>query len=172
MNEAESGLAKFSGTEGHAGAKRAADILEQFLAKCKACQGEGRRRSALKFAPLLERELSNTIDQLLGGMGLGGAGGMGEGQSGYSMRRSAMSNVGLYGKMPGMEQSGGKGKQGDKQSRGVGQKMHGGPDFNPSLLSGQDQGAASGGAAEAVPPRYRGRVGAYFKRIAEETPTE
>ncbi|HEV3022117.1 MAG TPA: hypothetical protein VGX76_06605, partial [Pirellulales bacterium] len=43
MASGESGLAAFSGTQGHAGAKQAADILEQFVKRCEgmgnACEG-------------------------------------------------------------------------------------------------------------------------------------
>ena len=44
MIECETGLAAFTGTDGHAGAQKAADILEQFLAKV---QRHGRRGAGL-----------------------------------------------------------------------------------------------------------------------------
>jgi hypothetical protein len=166
MLECETGLASFTGTDAHVGAQKAADMLEQFLAKGKAMDGEG--RACLKFQPGLEQALGNTIDQLLGEAGLGGSG---PGSNGYSMRRSALNNVGLFGALPGVEERSGKGSGDGKPGRGAGQKLAGSHD-DGSVITGQNLRTAAGTAAEGVPPRYRSRVGAYFQRIAEETPAE
>jgi hypothetical protein len=166
MLECETGLAAFSGTGGHAGAQKAADMLERFLAKGKGMDGEG--RACLKFQPGLEQALGNTIDQLLAEAGLGQSG---QGGSGYSMRRSALNNVGLFGSLPGMDPLSGKGSRDGMPGRGAGQKMAGSHD-DGSVITGQSLRTAAGAAAEGVPPRYRSRVGAYFQRIAEETPAE
>src|SRR5207249_7280443 len=103
-SDAEQGLGGFSGSRGHEGAKRAADILESFLSKCQGMGRQGAGGQCLpKFQPKLSQCLSNTISQLLSmsGFGSGGDGGFGQGAgNGFSARRNSLQNVGLYGSQP------------------------------------------------------------------------
>lgn len=164
MLEAETALADFSGTEGHAASGRAADILEEFLAKCEGMGNQG--QLCLKFQPSLESGLGHTIEQLLNEAGLG-SGGMGGGQSGYSTRRSTLDSVGLFGNLPGTDQMPGRTSQ---RSAPADRSQHpsAGSGDDAEIVSGQSVRAAAGSSGAGVPPRYRGRVGAYFRRIAEE----
>jgi hypothetical protein len=175
MANAESGLAEFSGTQGHASAKEAADILEQFLSKCSGMGKDGEAGQCLAFNPSLGECLGNTIEQLLADAGLKPGGksgsGMGEGTGGgYSSRRSTLQNVGLYGKMPALGPSA---RSGFGQNR-VGVPGRGDPAENPagrdpSLVGAAGELRATGAGATAVPLKYRRSVSQYFERIADET---
>jgi len=167
MADAAAGLAEFSGTRGYENAKRAADILEQFIGRCQS-MGDQAGRCPLKFGPSLGQCLSNSLNQLLSEAGLGM--GMGEGAGdGYSAQSSNLQNVGLYGALPALA--------GASERNDV-------TDTLPAL-SGPESGAAAatpgavelraGGLRHAggvddrlVPPRYRRRVAEYFQRIADE----
>lgn len=172
---AENGLAEFSGTEGHEGAKNAADILEKFIGRCQGMgqQGEIACRG-LKFRlneGLPGDCMANTVAQLLADAGFkqGNSSGMGAG-GGYSSRRSTLNNVGLYGNLP----TRGNPTQARGGRRGA---VAGGAGNSGSLADSaasnfdDNPGAvrAAGAAAAAVPVRYRSRVREYFQRIAEET---
>ena len=66
MEDAEAGLAAFSGTQGHASAQQAADILEKFLQKMQSQQGLGNSaRLCLRMQPKLSVALGATVEQLL-----------------------------------------------------------------------------------------------------------
>jgi hypothetical protein len=163
MDEAEQGLAEFSGSRAADGAQRAANILERFLSQCKGMGGKAGQ--CLRFSPGLEAALGDTVAQLLAEMGMNPGDGSGGG-SGYSARRNHLGNTGLFGRMPGMAEGRGRNRSGPT----AGSSSAGG------ATAGQP-GAASDSAAEftaggtagaAIPPRYRNRVGAYFQRIIEE----
>jgi hypothetical protein len=165
MTDAEKGLADFSGSAAHDGALRAADILEKFLSKSKS-NGE-MAGMCLKFSPALAESLGNTIEQLLGEMGLK-PGGQGGGPGGYSTRRSTLDNVGLYGQLPGLDQMAGRtGPRSGPAAEGSGSASSSDPG-QPGEITLPSQSRASAGAKVEVPPGYRSRVGAYFQRIAEE----
>ena len=167
MRDAEAGLAEFDGSKGHSGALRAADILEQFLGKCKSMGGQG--KMCLNFQPKLSAGLGNTVAQLLASAGLGmGEGGLGSG-GGYSASRTTLSNVGLYGSMPAFAAA---------TERGFGASSDG-PGAGGSRLSPEGTSKtqtfeakalehALGTGSSYVPIEYRKRVSAYFKRIADE----
>jgi len=75
--EAESALAEFSGTRGHAKAKEAAEILAKFIRICEPGDAEGipdLGKLCLVFQPTLLRGLGQTVEQLLGEMGLASVG--------------------------------------------------------------------------------------------------
>jgi hypothetical protein len=163
MSEAESGLAEFSGTRGGASAGRAAEILEQFLNKSEGMGGQG--RACLKFAPGLGQSLGQTVEQLLADMGLGD----GAGSGGYSTRRNSLDNVGLYGRMPMMEQSSG-GSRRNQQTGAVGTRGGTTPPGRSMPGTANPSARTASGSAEAlVPVPYRRRVAEYFQRIADET---
>jgi hypothetical protein len=165
MLDAETGLADFSGTSGHQNAERAADTLEKFLSKC---EGTGEMaRMCLKFQPTLESTIGNTVDQLLAELGLQ-PGGQGPGGGGYSTRRSTLSNVGLYGQMPGLDQMAGRVTNRDGGAGGTGGKSIGSNPAIPGEISLQTSLQAGGSPAVEIPTKYRKRVGAYFERIVEE----
>jgi hypothetical protein len=170
MAEAEAGLADFSGGRGHAGARKAAGILEKFVKRCEGGQGMmGRGQVCLRFQPCLKEGLGNTVEQLLADAGLMSGGGRGAG-GGTSASRSTLDNVGLYGTMPALGETtaGGRSRQG---VGGVGRSRQG-PATDPArpatVEADRDRRAAGAGDA-AVPLPYRGRVAEYFQRIAEET---
>lgn len=175
MSEAEAGLAEFSGLRGHAGAKKAADILEKFISRCQStgqeCEGtcEG-----LQFGPH-EDCLGETLKQLLADAGFDPGAGMGQGSgtgsgNGFSSRRSSMSNMGLYGNLPTRgnptQSKSGNGRQGPT----IGGSYRADADrVTSSRLDPHGLLKASGASEAAVPTRYRSRVEQYFQRIADES---
>jgi hypothetical protein len=163
MSEAEAGLSEFSGTRGHAGAQKAADILEKFLSKMQKIAGGA--KGALGSIPGLAELLGNTIAQLLGEEGYG-ENGSGSG-GGMSYRRSTLDNVGLYGQMAGMDPttSGGQGRDANSAGNSAGAVD---PNQSPGSAAAEEALQASGSGGSVVPAGYRVRVGAYFQRIAEE----
>jgi hypothetical protein len=170
MTLAAGALAEFSGTRGHEEAKRAADILESFLSKCKNCSslGEGACKG-LKFSPG-EGALGNSLSQMLAGMGLNpgqmGAGGAG---GGFSARRGGMNNVGLYGQLPARgnptQSQGGRGNRSSTAGRGRQSEV---PALNSSPFAETLSPTPGGATDAAVPAAYRRRVEEYFQRIADE----
>lgn len=167
MLEAQTGLAEFSGTRGHAGAKQAADILERFISQCNGMGDTAGQ--CLKFNPSLSSCLGNTVEQLLGDAGLGtglGAGGAG---GGYSARRRTLQNVGLYGALPALGEAGLRGSAADGRGlmRGAGYE---GNVIRLQSLRFEALGSlrAAGTADPAIPVRYRRRVAEYYQRIADE----
>lgn len=169
MQEAENGLAEFSGTRGRAGALEAADILEKFLAKAGPMGQQGAGGALRGFRPQLGDAMGKTLQQMLNrGQGMSQGGG-----SGYSASRSTADNVGLYGadQNYNQSQSGSEGmRQGGKPRGGMGPRTPGraigGAGDDPSAAPGRLR--ASGGADAAVPLRYRRQVGRYFQRVADE----
>ena len=175
MQRAETGLAEFSGSRGHEGAKQAADILEQFINRCEGMGQEGGMAcQGLKFAPqegLPGDCMSNTLAQLLADAGFkqGAGGGVGSG-GGYSARRSTLNNVGLYGNLPAR----GNPTQSRRGRGRVAQSGAGAAGATADMLQSENaelpgEVRASGAGGAFVPIRYRSRVEQYFQRIAEET---
>ena len=71
MVDAEVGLAEFSGSRGHAGAIKAADILEKFINRAEGSSGlMGKGQVCLRFQPRLAKGLGDTVAQMLADMGL------------------------------------------------------------------------------------------------------
>jgi hypothetical protein len=175
MQRAETGLAGFSGSEGHAGAKKAADILEQFISRCEGMGGQGEMACrGLKFAPqesLPGDCLANTLAQLLADAGFkqGNGAAMGSG-GGYSARRSTLNNVGLYGNLP--TRGNPTQARGGRRGAAVGGAGQSGTLADAGQSNIEDNEAAvraAGASGVSVPARYRSRVQQYFQRIAEET---
>jgi hypothetical protein len=174
MSDAELGLGEFSGERGHREAKNAADILEKFMSKCKGngqqCEGAC---DGLKFGPG-EGSMGDTLNQLLRDAGFKPGGKPGQnGQTGsgggYSARRSATRNIGMYGNIPTRGNPQSSASSGSKASQSVGGSYR--TDTNQSPSSRLDPHGllkSSGVSETAVPARYRGRVQEYFQRIAEE----
>jgi len=115
--------------------------------------------------------LGNTIDQLLAEMGLGNGDGPGSGAgNGYSARRSTLSNVGLYGRLPGTGEFARSGAR--RGPGGAGGDAGGRPsdrDDPATLIDLPQKLRASGATGASIPAAYRRRVGAYFQRLAEES---
>lgn len=170
MSSAEAGLAEFSGTLAHQGAKKAAEILEKFIGQCN---GMGScASSCMKFQPTLSSNMGNTVEQLLSDLGLSAGmapgGGIGGG-GGYSMQRSSLQNVGMYGNLPtrGTPTPGGRsGDQAATAGRGSGPGVR--HESDPRADTGDRGGQAVGAANIDVPLQYRQKVGRYFERIADE----
>jgi hypothetical protein len=168
MAEAESGLAAFSGTQGHENAQRAAEILEKFISQCGG-MGKG-GQACLKFQPKLSSSMGATVEQLLADMGMGTGMGMGiGGGGGYSASRNSLANVGLYGGLPTMGDEARFGEGGSALrgmlSDGTGP---GGDDSDPMQVDAREMLRATAAGEGVVPARYRNQVGAYFQRIADE----
>jgi len=166
---AETGLAEFSGTRAAEKSKEAADILESFLSRCKGMGDKG--GTCLKFSPQLDANLGNTIDQLLAEAGLpsmGNQSGVGSG-GGYSMQRSSLQNIGLYGHLPTMRMATESGQEGrNARLSRPGNRPGVRHEANPLTT---DPGAADRAVSAAgvdVPLQYRQKVGRYFERIADE----
>ncbi len=140
MSAAEAALAEFAGSPAHDAANEAAEILKRFLPECHA-QGD-EAGQCLAFQPKLAAGLGNTIEQLLAASGLSMGRGMGAG-GGYSMRRSTLRNVGLYGARPlASRESQGAGR--DRNAAGGGSGATGGAD------KGDREGSAAGNRATHV----------------------
>ncbi len=174
MSDAEAGLSEFSGSRGADESRKAADILEKFLSKCKGMgDGSGEACQGLKFAPG-EGSLGDTLNQLLADAGFkpGRKPGTGTGASGgYSARRSALNNIGMYGQMPTRgnptQASARKGKKSQQGTIG-GSYRDDRDNVAPSRLDPHGLLKAAGTSEAAIPARYRNRVEQYFRRIAEE----
>lgn len=166
MQEAESGLAAYSGTRGAQGSREAEQILASFLGKCNSMGQEG--RACLTFAPQLSEDLGNTVDQLLASAGMQmGNEGTGAGV-GYSAQSTNLDNVGLFGHLPTM---GGDGRDGQNMNAAhlgqggfAGNYENGEPGHVEPLGTLQAVGAGQG----FVPPQYRQRVGEYFEQITDD----
>jgi hypothetical protein len=171
LGAAESALADFAGSKAYEKAKEAADILNQFVARC---QGEGDMckecHGALKFQPKLSQCMGNSLEQILGEMGLGsgaGAGNMPGAGSGRGM-------MGLYGDMAGMSGSGSgefgephQGDGGNGQEQGTSPAGGGNPDVaHPGEVDAS--GAAAAASEAGIPLRYRKAVREYFQRLSDE----
>lgn len=169
MSEAQERLADFDGTGGHAKAKEAADILEQFISRAKG-MGDG-ALGKLVFQPGLADGLGNTIDQLLGAEGLSRGGG-GGGGGGQTARRSTLRNVGMYGELAraARESRGG----GGRSDKGVAGDGRGGMTDrgNPGDIGVGGKGTSTGESDATVPAAYKRRVGDYFRRVADEIGTK
>jgi len=177
MIDAETALASFTGTRSFESAKRAADILEKFLAECSA---GGRLNQAcescLRFQPVLAGKLGNSIEQMLadagfplpgqiGGPGFGIGAGMGNGTSAW---QNNLNNVGLYGNLPTLAASARRGS-GRSAAAGRGRsEAAAGARPTPETTTAPGALHAAGQAQTAIPPPYRRRVADYFQRIAEE----
>ena len=151
-------------------ADSAEHILAQFVAQCLGgLAGQGER--ALRFQPGLEQGLGNTLAQLLGSAGLGfaGFGGMGAGaMGGYSVQASTLDNVGLYGSSEAQSPSAGMGSR-DRASRGISIDLASDRSGAGGVRVRQEDASSGAALLEVVPPEYRTRVQAYFRRVAEET---
>jgi hypothetical protein len=181
MTEAEQGLAERSGTRGHQQSARAADELNRLIGECQANAAECKSAcQQMRFGPM-KSGLGETLDQLLRDAGFrpgslenessaapGQSGSIGAG-GGSSARRSALNNVGLYGRIPATRnptQSGsGKRRQLTVFPGGHGDSVQGN---RGSALDPHGLLRASGIGESAIPARYRSRVQKYFERIADE----
>jgi hypothetical protein len=172
MTGAEMAMGDFSGTRGHAGAKRAAEILEQFISRCNSQSGMGGMcLECLGFNPSLSSCLGNTVGQLLADAGLkSGMNGTGQGAGGgYSARRSSLNNVGLYGSLPTMNAQSGTGFSRRNQPGQAGNHPGGARRAQPTTAELTGHRNATGAAEAIIPAPYRKRVAEYFQRIIEET---
>jgi hypothetical protein len=169
LAETSDALDAFRGTEAAERATEAADILESFIKKCFPEPGP-MGECKLAFGPLRSTAAGATAQQLLAASGLAtgqGEQGAGSGRGGYSMRTSTLKNVGVYGPAP----RGGAG--GRENAREVAGAAAGEP-VGGSNVGGMTMGPGASGGSEALPlqalpPRHREGVRAYFRSVAEET---
>lgn len=176
MVAGETELTDFRGDAGYRHAQEAAEILKQFLGKCRSMGGEG--QACLKFCPGLSDALGDTIDQLLeeagllpgGSSGKGMSQGRGAGGRGGNGTRSGNRNVGLYG---GMDVFGGKANSGQGQGASAGSLAAGKNEWKSDAADSSSVAApwkrsASAEISGPLPPQYRRRVSQYFQRVASE----
>ena len=111
------------------------------------------------------------MSQLLAEMGLnhgnGNAFGNGTG-NGYSVPRSMMQNVGLYGQIRGGLEAESGGGTGDGPMAGAGGGSAENPNRDPTLSTSSATTKAGGSGDPSIPLPYRKRVGQYFQRLSEE----
>ncbi|MEN6407109.1 MAG: hypothetical protein ABFC77_11635 [Thermoguttaceae bacterium] len=165
IGQAESALAEFAATEAHRNAKRAAEILDRFIARCKGGMGDLACK-CLRFQPQLSAGMGNTLQQLLEEAGAGIGNGM---MDGYGM-------VGLYGGLPELVGDGAEyGEMREAhEGRGAGHGKRPNGENPDELRPGEllVPGSAAGAVGNEAPMRYRRQIGQYFERIAEETETK
>jgi chemotaxis protein histidine kinase CheA len=170
MMEAANALEGFQGTEALARATEAADVLESFIGQCKP--GATQQQGQLVFGPSRAPAAATTIQQLLQSAGLPspagrGQRGIGSGAGGYSMWAGTLNNVGLYGPLP---RGGGRGQEERPQVSGAfSAEPAGGRGVGGITVKPASSGAAEALPLQALPPRLRDGVQAYFRRVAEET---
>ena len=125
----------------------------------------------LRFAPGLCNSLKLSMAQMLSEMGLhpgnGGAFGVGSG-NGYSVPRSMMQNVGLYGQIRGGPEAESGGGMGDGPVAGAGRGFDADAQRDPTLSTGVATTKARGSGDPSIRSPYRKRVGQYFQRLSEE----
>ena len=183
MSEAMQGLEAGQGTAAHAGAAEAAEVLQSFIERCKACAGAC--QCELAFEPTLQEAAAATVEQLLqaarlgmgrpggtAGTGAAGAGmgrGIGAGAGGYSVRSNTPANVGLYGPAN-MAQARMSAAGGTADATPGLFWEAGGGGMEGEIGAPERADIPYGGVAlQAVPPGHRQRVRDYFRRVAEET---
>jgi hypothetical protein len=171
MLNAEEALSRFSGSQGHRSAERAADLLEKFLSKCHG-MGNECKNCLPKFSPGLGECLQQTLQQLVPGMGskMGGIGIGQGGMGGYSTQSSTLENVGLYGGLPLMQalgmQSGANADSSLAGSMADAFKDRAADDG--SGFQTQQNDPAIGGAEWGVPAQYRRAAGKYLQGLVDE----
>ncbi len=164
-------LQDFEGTQANERATEAADVLEGFIVQAQAAARQAQQQGQLAFEPRRSGSAGATMRQLLASAGLGsqaGTGqGVGSGAGGYSMRAGTLDNVGLYGPSP---RRGGSGRSDRERNWGG---LYAEPAGRSGVGAVTVEPTASGGAEalplQALPPRHRQGVRAYFRRVAEET---
>jgi hypothetical protein len=164
LEDAASAMEKNAGTDSHTHAAKGAELMMSLVEKMNAQGGMagGAMKKLRKFGPYI----ANTVNQLLGGKGLPGAGQSGSGHGGYSMSRGG--NAGLYGNRPRKLQ--GKGSGGGEKGGGSGlssgQKLDDVEGFG--RIDQFDEGKSGGVPLSAIPSRYRSAVRDFNRRIADE----
>lgn len=177
MDNAEQGLTVFNGKQGHAEAKRAADILESLISKCQGMGGQC-KNCLPSFNPSLSQCMSQTLDQLMKDAGFNPGNSMGSSPGtstgnggGYSAQRSQAQNIGLYGAQPLYDQSAearGGSDQDAQAADGTGSAFRIHSESDESIFGLSDGLRAAGSGESVVPLPYRRKVGRYFQRLADE----
>jgi hypothetical protein len=164
MSEAERELENFAVPRGFAEAKRALDLLEEFLTRHKPedlANGAGGGQGRIRFTPGMRNALRQTLSQMLGERGFG---------RGEMARQN--DNIGLYGgaNLPQDFASSRAGKNSTSKKDGGGAAATRDSGDNAPRANETPGGQVQGSTGEAaVPITYRRRVADYFQRIADET---
>lgn len=173
LNKALQSLRNRRGKQSQADTRAAADLLLSFVAQCEGNMGEQGTKGCLKFQPSLARAMSNTLQSLLGGLGLprpGKGNAIGPGQMGSGGGSSAvpsMSRMGLYGPVP--TRGGGlRGRPGGSGGLGA-PSAAGGRPGDPSAWNPESDLLYGGVPIQVVPGEYRAAVRDFFRRVAEES---
>jgi hypothetical protein len=158
-------------------ARKAAEILEGFLSKCKGMGGSACKSCQMAFNPSAGcPNLGNSLEQMMAMLGMkgnksGGSPGTGFGfgaGGGYSVRSPGPRNVGMYGSMPMTPTRSSQGR-GDRKSQGVATNSAQTPQNSGEGDGAADaQGNAAGQADSSVPAQYRSQVAKYFQQLNEQ----
>lgn len=157
QEDAETGLAEFSGTDGYRHAVAAAVALETLIDQSNEMGEQGEAGAQNLFKPNFGHpKLGNSLKQLSDLFG-----------PKNGMRQQGSSNRGLYGDQPMSER---------RESAGQGEDQRGGGGFYSGAPSGETApgneinrtGGNTGSAQITVPPRYQRKVSDYYRRIVEE----
>lgn len=161
LDQAISAMSAGRGTDSHALAKKAAELMMSFVAQNQNGGMGGKAMKELrKFGP----HLANSVAQSLNARGMGGGGGGGRGFSMGGRNNSA----GLYGSRPQRKQGGGQGG-GRKSGGGSGVSGEGLKDVKGFGIHTQfDDGSASGVPLSALPSRYRSAVRDFNRHIVDD----
>ncbi|MBP7936749.1 MAG: hypothetical protein KA354_19075 [Phycisphaerae bacterium] len=170
MSEAQAALLGFSGACAYRAATEAKEAMARFIARGRGMGQLG--RTGLTFRPPLSSGMGSTLEQLLSQAGFSP---LGQGEtvagSGYSVQRSLLQDMGMYGDLSAVASVA---QGGSRRGRVVDATQVGGASSGQAIASpGERPGmdyVAGGDRFLAVPVQYRRKVGQYFERIAEEMP--
>ncbi len=157
QQQAETGLAEFSGSRGYKHALEAAKILEKFIDRSNQTSEAGQNAANQIFDPKFGRpKLGNSMKQLMDMFG-----------PKNGQQQSGQNNRGLYGDRP-MEERQQQSGSGDDQSRSGSGSSRGAEAESQPGGEVNRSGGSTGSSQITIPLRYERKVGDYYRRIVEE----
>jgi hypothetical protein len=164
IHESARWLDELNGHDGFGHALAAAQNMDKLIAKCRGEGGiAGQAEHCLKFQPVLQQALGNSLQQILNALGAGGQGPAG--RHGYSLFNEAMGlygpNAELFGEQA-ADRSGPAGEAAAARSETVTADTQ-----DPALELPEVRTRVPLQHDVKFPLRYRHLVGEYFRAIAE-----
>jgi hypothetical protein len=162
LDENNRNLAALDGQAGHMLARQIAQKMDALISKCSAMPQQG--KMCFHFKPSIQKQMGNTLDQILAAMGAGTGEGQG-GRDGYGLFND---DVALYGpnvELAG-EQAGGRNDTGGPAATRRAERVTGNSS-DPGLPRVAGPGKVRLQPDAKFPLRYRDLVGEYFRVIAE-----
>ncbi len=154
QQDAETGLAEFSGSRGYKHALEAANILKKFVDRSNETSQAGENAANQIFDPKFGRpKLGNSMKQLMDLFG-----------PKNGQQQGGQNNRGLYGDQPSDQRSGSgenQSRSGGGNSRGASAEPGPGGEVNRT-------GGSTGSSQVTIPLRYERKVGDYYRLIVEE----